>query len=1108
MASFVKPRRWELQLSLAFDRQLSSTLSYALLFSFDRDMRVEKTLIETLASQLSSTLMQLLFSFDQDMRVEKTLIETLASQLSCNSHATLVLVWPGHESWENSHANSRFSTLMQLSCNSCSRLTRTWELRKLSLKLSLLNSHQLSCTLVLVWPGHESSENSHANSRFSTLMQLSCNSCSCLTRTWELRKLSLKLSLLNSHQLSCTLVLVWLGHESWENSHWNSRFSTLMQLSCNSCSCLTRTWELRKLSCKLSLLNSHQLSCNSCSCLTRTWELRKLSLKLSLLNSHQLSCNSCSCLTRTWELRKLSLKLSLLNSRATLMQLLFSFDQDMRVEKTLIETLASQLSCNSHATLVLVWPGHESWENCHWNSRFSTLMQLSCNSCSCLTRTWELRKLSCKLSLLNSHQLSCNSCSCLTRTWELRKLSLKLSLLNSHATLMQLLFSFDQDMRVEKTLMQTLASQLSCNSHATLVLVWPGHESWENSHWNSRFSTLINSHALLFSFDQDMRVQKTLMQTLASQLSCNSHATLVLVWPGHESWENSHWNSRFSTLINSHALLFSFDWDMRVEKTLIETLASQLSCNSHATLVLVWPGHESWENSHANSRFSTLINSHATLVLVWPGHESWENSHWNSRFSTLINSHATLVLVWPGHESWENSHWNSRFSTLVQLSCNSCSRLTRTWELRKLSLKLSLLNSHATLMQLLFLFDQDMRVEKTVIETLASQLSCNSHATLVLVWPGHESWENSHANSRFSTLINSHATLVLVWPGHESWENSHWNSRFSTLMQLSCNSCSCLTRTWELRKLSLKLSLLNSHATLMQLLFLFDQDMRVEKTLMQTLASQLSSTLMQLLFLFDQDMRVEKTLMQTLASQLSSTLMQLLFLFDQDMRVEKTLIETLASQLSCNSHATLVLVWPGHESWENSHANSRFSTLINSHATLVLVWPGHESWENSHANSRFSTLINSHATLVLVWPGHESWENSHANSSLSTLINSHATLVLVLTGHESWKNSRANSRFSTLINSCMQLLFSFDRDMRVEKTVTQTLASQLSSTLVLVWSGHESWENCHANSRFSTLINSHATLVLVWPGHESWKNCHANSRFSTLVNSCSCLTRA
>ena len=69
--------------------QLSSTLMQ-LLFSFDQDMRVEKSLIQTLAYQLSSsTLMQLLFSFDQDMRVEKTFIQTLAYQLSSTLNTTL-----------------------------------------------------------------------------------------------------------------------------------------------------------------------------------------------------------------------------------------------------------------------------------------------------------------------------------------------------------------------------------------------------------------------------------------------------------------------------------------------------------------------------------------------------------------------------------------------------------------------------------------------------------------------------------------------------------------------------------------------------------------------------------------------------------------------------------------------------------------------------------------------------------------------------------------------------------------------------------------------------------------------------------------------------------
>ena len=83
----------------------------------------------------------------------------------------------------------------------------------------------------------------------------------------------------------------------------------------------------------------------------------------------------------------------------------------------------------------------------------------------------------------------------------------------------------------------------------------------------------------------------------------------------------------------------------------------------------------------------------------------------------------------------------------------------------------------------------------------------------------------------------------------------------------------------------------------MRFLLSFDQDVRVEKTLIQTLACQLSSTFIQLLFSFDQDMRVEKTFIQTLACQLSPTLIQLLFSFDQDMIVEKTLIQTLACQL-------------------------------------------------------------------------------------------------------------------------------------------------------------------------------------------------------------------
>ena len=139
-------------------------------------------------------------------------------------------------------------------------------------------------------------------------------------------------------------------------------------------------------------------------------------------------------------------------------------------------------------------------------------------------------------------------------------------------------------------------------------------------------------------------------------------------------------------------------------------------------------------------------------------------------------------------------------------------------------------------------------------------------------------------------------------------------------------------------------SLVNYHQLIINsraILFSLDQDMRVEKTLIQTLAPQLSSTLMQLLFPFDQDMRVEETLIQTLVCQLPSTLMQLLFLFNQATRVEKTLLQTLMQLV-------------GHGSWENFHTNSYLSTLIYSRLFSSDL-AGNESWQNSQSCETYIT---------------------------------------------------------------------------------------------------------------------------------------------------------
>ena len=162
----------------------------------------------------------------------------------------------------------------------------------------------------------------------------------------------------------------------------------------------------------------------------------------------------------------------------------FSFDPDTRVEKTLKKTLASQA--------------------------ISTLMQL-------------MQKLFDKLSLDISHQLSCNSYSRLTKTWELRKLSLQTRACQHSLTLMQLLSSIDQDIRVQKTVIQTLVFPLLCNSCSRLL----GMRVEKTLSANSRFSTYME---LLFLFDKSMGVKKLSYKILlvnCYQLSCNSYSRLT-----------------------------------------------------------------------------------------------------------------------------------------------------------------------------------------------------------------------------------------------------------------------------------------------------------------------------------------------------------------------------------------------------------------------------------------------------------------------------------------------------------------------------------------------------------------------------------------------------
>jgi hypothetical protein len=99
------------------------------------------------------------------------------------------------------------------------------------------------------------------------------------------------------------------------------------------------------------------------------------------------------------------------------MQLLFSFDRGIKVEKTLMQTLASQLSSTLMQTLASQLSCKLSLLNSHANSRFSTLMQTLASQLSCKLSLLNSHQLSCKLSLLNSHQLSMLSKTCTLARW-------------------------------------------------------------------------------------------------------------------------------------------------------------------------------------------------------------------------------------------------------------------------------------------------------------------------------------------------------------------------------------------------------------------------------------------------------------------------------------------------------------------------------------------------------------------------------------------------------------------------------------------------------------------------------------------------------------------
>ena len=176
----------------------------------------------------------------------------------------------------------------------------------------------------------------------------------------------------------------------------------------------------------------------------------------------------------------------------------------------------------------------------------------------------------------------------------------------------------------------------------------------------------------------------TLLLAFDRQFSCTLIKFKLVKWEStkvsptrNESWEESCVNSRSPTLINSHVGL---------------------------TFVPVWPEHQqmrvgklqSMQTLAYHAILPTLINSHATLVLVWPGHvtdKSWEEVHCaNSRSLACQLSFDRSIT------RWELRCFMHLQTVACQLSSTlACSCLTGAWELRNFTCKLSLVNtSHAS----------------------------------------------------------------------------------------------------------------------------------------------------------------------------------------------------------------------------------------------------------------------------------------------------------------------------------------------------------------------------------------------------------------------------
>ena len=160
------------------------------------------------------------------------------------------------------------------------------------------------------------------------------------------------------------------------------------------------------------------------------------------------------------------------------------------------------------------------------------------------------------------------------------------------------------------------------------------------------------THTFSINFFNTVLIANSLLSTVV-----NFHVTFVLVWQGHESWENSHIETLACQLLCYSFFCLTIE-DIRVEKTLIHALADRPSFNSCFRLTRTWVLRKlSCKLSH--------LNSHKTIVLVWPGRKSWELLFklLLANFQQLLRN--SIVFNQPEHhENWAKCYRGVKIETL------------------------------------------------------------------------------------------------------------------------------------------------------------------------------------------------------------------------------------------------------------------------------------------------------------------------------------------------------------------------------------------------------------------------------------------------------------